>query len=166
MSSLSVFDQSNIKTGRMTAFFFFPESGGVASSVALVLWDLTLLLSATQNKTRQALNLRGKRRRRFRNTWKQPTGVERMDFRSPRPFSSPWMGVGGRKPKRERNMMEKKQNSIFCCPLFLSCMSWFFFFYTCRVVTAEPWPANECVAIDILRRRNYLLRECFCQPNC
>lgn len=110
-------------------FFFFPQSGGVASSVASVLWDLTLLLSAMRNTTRQAINLRGKRRRRFRNTWKQPTGVERMDFRSPRPFSSPWMGVGGRKTE-ERNLKEKKKrNSIFCCPLFSALRVMIFFFF-------------------------------------
>lgn len=111
-------------------FFFPPQSGGVASSVALVLWDLTLLLSAMRNTTRQAINLRGKRRRRFRNTWKQPTGVERMDFRSPRPFSPPWMGVGGRKTE-ERNLKKKKKSGIlyFVAPFFLPCVSWFYFIF-------------------------------------
>lgn len=119
--------------------FFFPRSGAVASSVASVLWDLTLLLSAMRNTTRQAINLRGKRRRRFRNTWKQPTGVERMDFRSPRPFSSPWMGVGGRKTE-ERNLKEKKKAEFYILlpPFFCPACRDFFFFPHAGLLRQNP----------------------------
>lgn len=57
-----------------------------ASIVALVPWDLTLFLTAAQNTERQAINLWAKKKYRFRDTWKQPTGMDQMDFSSLCPF--------------------------------------------------------------------------------
>lgn len=135
-----------------------------ASIVALVLWDLTLFLTAAQNTERQAINLWGKKKYRFRDTWKQPTGMDQMDFSSLCPIFFSWTAMGGGR-KSWRGKSEKE------FPIKLGSRSVpvkvrqpALIAFTCWVLSLTcEWVEWQSISYT---GRNNLLRECYCWPNC
>lgn len=121
-----------------------------ASIVALVLLDLTLFLTAAQNTERQAINLWGKKKYRFRDTWKQPTGMDQMDFSSLCPFFFTWAALGGERKSLKGKIRKgiSYQIGLSFCPrespsTCINCFHMLGF-------KSDLWTSG--VAIDVLHR--------------
>lgn len=68
------------QTGRVESGRYFKKSRRLLFIVVSVLWDLTLIFAASQRTVRQAINLWGKKKCRFRRPWKQPHRHESNGF--------------------------------------------------------------------------------------